>query len=451
MSDIANTVQQTEIAGQTPPQADMLPADHTEAQSEVQARPEAQREPVAKPAQPAQHSQSFEEMLNESFITLHTGDIVRSTVIHVSNNEVTVNLGYKSDGIITRAEMTEDPTADIMQLVKPGDIIDVYVLRVNDSDGNVQVSKKRLDAQTNYKLIEQAFNEKTPIAGKVADIVKGGLIAMINGCRVFVPSSQISNRFVEDLSVFKGKEFNFSILEFDRSKRRIVAGRKELAAIEQQQRREELYSTLEPGQRMEGTVSRIVDFGAFVDLGGVDGLVHISELAWRRVRKVTDVLQVGDRVTVTVLDVNPEKNKISLSLKDVNNNPWNDVAAKYPIGSLVEGKVVRMAAFGAFVMLEDGVDGLVHISQIADRHVAKPEDELSVGQMIQVVVTDIDEENHKISLSKREADAMNGVSESDGEDYDDAPDVDDLAITDEMQTPPAAESGEDIPADESAE
>jgi len=267
-----------------------------------------------------------------------------------------------------------------------------------------------------YKILEQAFTDKTVVTGKVTEVVKGGLIAMIENCRVFVPSSQISNRYVDDLTTFKGKEFNFHILEFDRSKRRIVAGRKELANQEQQERRDELFSTLQVGQRIEGTISRIVDFGAFVDLGGVDGLVHISELAWRRVRKVTDVLQVGDVATVTVIDINPDKNKISLSLKDINANPWNNIVEKYPIGSIIEGKVVRLASFGAFVMLEEGLDGLVHISQIADRHVAKPEDELSVGQIINVKVTDIDEENHKISLSKREADASLGYTESDAED-----------------------------------
>jgi len=235
---------------------------------------------------------------------------------------------------------------------------------------------------------------------------------MIQNCRVFVPSSQISNRYVEDLNTFKGKECEFLILEFDRSKRRIVAGRKELAAAEQQKQGEELFSTLYVGQRVEGTVNRIVDFGAFIDLGGVDGLVHISELAWRRVHDVSDILQVGDKVNVTVIDINPAKNKISLSLKDAEANPWNKVPEKYPVGNIVQGKVVRMAAFGAFVMLEDGVDGLVHISQIADRHVARPEDELSVGQIISVKVTDIDVDSHKISLSKREADAELGIDAS---------------------------------------
>ena len=373
-----------------------------------------------------QSTQTFEEMLNESFVTLHTGDVVKGTVIQVTSGEVTVNLGYKSDGIITKSEFTDDVNADLTTQVNPGDVLEVLVMRVNDGDGNVLVSKRRLEAQTNYKLIEQAFNEKASVTGRIQDLVKGGLIANIFGNRVFVPSSQISNRYVDDLAVFKGKELSFNILEFDRSKRRIVAGRRDLAAQEQKVRREELFASLEVGQKLEGTVSRITDFGAFVDLGGVDGLIHISELAWRRVRKVSDVLSAGESVVVTVIDINPEKNKISLSLKDINNNPWNNVAEKYPIGKLIEGSVVRMAPFGAFVNLEDGVDGLVHVSQIADKHVAKPDDELSVGQVITVKVTDVDEENKKISLSKKLADAeLAGEGEDYGYDDDDYYDYDD--------------------------
>jgi 4-hydroxy-3-methylbut-2-enyl diphosphate reductase len=417
-----------------------VPTETTE--SQPQAGPQTQKT-----------DSSFEEMLDKALVSLHTGDIVKGTVIQVTASEITINLGYKSDGIIAKNEYSTNPNVDLLTEVNLGDVLEVCVTRVNDGDGNVQVSKRKLDAQTNYKLIEKAFQEKTTVVGRVQDLVKGGVIAIVYGNRVFVPNSQISNRFVEDLSVFKGKEMNFHILEFDRPKRRIVAGRKELATLEQKQRREELYATLQIGQRIDGTVSRITDFGAFIDLGGVDGLVHISELAWRRVRKVSDVLTVGQTVTVTVIDVNPEKNKISLTLKDVNNNPWNNIADKYPIGSYIEGKVVRMAGFGAFVNLEDGVDGLVHISQIANRHIAKPEDELEVGQVITVKVTDVDEENKKISLSKKLADARYADDddyddydddEYDDDDYDDDYDDDDL---DDLQAEDGVEEG--LPAEES--
>ena len=348
-------------------------------------------------------NKSFEEMLDSSLVTLRTGQIVKGKVISVSaTGEVAVDLGYKSDGIIARSEFSDDVNVEPADVVKPGDEIEVFVVRVNDGDGNVQLSKKKVDADKNYVVIEEAFNNGTPVRGKVTEQVKGGLIAIVNGARVFVPSSQISNRYVEDLSSFIGKEFDFEVLEFDKSKRRIVVGRKTLAQKEIDAKRAEVFSAIKVGDKINGKVSRIVEFGAFVDLGGVDGLIHISEMSWGRVKKVTDVLSVGDDVTVTVLDVNPEKGKISLSLKDLNADPWKDAATKYAIGNVVTGKVVRMVPFGAFVELEEGVDGLVHISQIAYKHVEKPEDELTVGQEIQAKVTELDLDAKKISLSIKE-------------------------------------------------
>lgn len=348
-------------------------------------------------------NKSFEEMLDDSLVTLRTGQIVKGTVISVSDaGEVSVNLGYKSDGIIARSEFSDDESVNPADVVKPGDEIEVFVIRVNDGDGNVQLSKKKVDADKNYAVIEEAFNNGTTVKGKVTEQVKGGLIAMVNGARVFVPSSQISNRYVEDLSAFIGNEYEFEVLEFDRSKRRIVVGRKALVQKEIDTKRAEVFASLHVGDRIQGKVSRIVDFGAFVDIGGVDGLIHISEMSWGRVKKVTDVLSVGDEVTVTVLDVNPEKGKISLSLKDLNADPWKDAATKYAVGNVVTGKVVRMVPFGAFVELEEGVDGLVHISQIAYKHVEKPEDELTIGQEIQAKVTELDLEAKKISLSIKE-------------------------------------------------
>lgn len=348
-------------------------------------------------------NKSFEEMLDSSLVTLRTGQIVKGKVISVSaTGEVAVDLGYKSDGIIARSEFSDDVNVEPADVVKPGDEIEVFVVRVNDGDGNVQLSKKKVDADKNYVVIEEAFNNGTPVKGKVTEQVKGGLIAIVNGARVFVPSSQISNRYVEDLSSFIGKEFDFEVLEFDKSKRRIVVGRKALAQKEIDAKRAEVFSAIKVGDKINGKVSRIVEFGAFVDLGGVDGLIHISEMSWGRVKKVTDVLSVGDDVTVTVLDVNPEKGKISLSLKDLNADPWKDAATKYAIGNVVTGKVVRMVPFGAFVELEEGVDGLVHISQIAYKHVEKPEDELTIGQEIQAKVTELDLDAKKISLSIKE-------------------------------------------------
>ncbi|MBQ8942214.1 MAG: bifunctional 4-hydroxy-3-methylbut-2-enyl diphosphate reductase/30S ribosomal protein S1 [Firmicutes bacterium] len=349
-------------------------------------------------------NKSFEEMLDESMVTLRTGDIVKGTVIQVSETgDVSVNLGFKSDGIISRSDFSDDPNTNPADVVKAGDVIDVYVVRVNDGEGFVQLSKKKIDAVKGYDEIEEAFNNSTTVKGKVIEQVKGGLIALINGIRVFVPSSQISNRYVEDLKAFIGQEFDFNILEYDNVRRRkIVAGRKALAQKEIDEKRKEVFGKINVGDRIEGTVSRIVEFGAFVDLGGVDGLIHISEMSWGRIKKVTDVLKEGDKVTVTVLDVNAEKGKISLSLKDLNADPWKSADEKYAVGNVVSGKVVRMVPFGAFVELEEGIDGLVHISQIAYEHVEKPEDVLTVGQEISAKVTELDLDNKKISLSIKE-------------------------------------------------
>ncbi|MBR5270513.1 MAG: S1 RNA-binding domain-containing protein, partial [Anaerotignum sp.] len=253
--------------------------------------------------------------------------------------------------------------------------------------------------------IEKAFNEKSVVAGTVTDVVKGGLIAIVNGVRVFIPSSQVSNRFIEDLSVFKGQELEFNIIEMDRVKRRIIGGRKALVEQEIAAKKAALFETIEAGKKIAGTVSRLTDFGAFVDLGGVDGLIHISEMSWGRISNPREVLKEGQAVEVFVLDVDKEKGKISLSLKDASMNPWALAVEKYAVGTVVEGKVVRMVPFGAFVELEPGVDGLVHISQIANKHVVKPEDELKVGEVIKVKVLEVNSEQKKISLSKRQAEA----------------------------------------------
>ena len=348
---------------------------------------------------------TFEQMLEASLVTLHTGDVVKGTVIQVVNEEVSVNLGFKSDGIIARGEFSSDPTVIPSKTVQPGDEIEVFVVRVNDGDGNVMLSRKRIEAQKGIEEIEAAYNDKAVVTGTVTNVVKGGLIAVVNGVNVFIPSSQVSNRFIEDLSVFNGQELEFNIIEVDRVKRRFIGGRKALVEQEIAAKRAALFETIQAGSRVNGTVSRLTDFGAFVDLGGVDGLIHISEMSWGRISNPKEVLKEGQEVEVFVLDVDKEKGKISLSLKDADKNPWKLAAEKYAVGSIVEGKVVRMVPFGAFVELEPGVDGLVHISQIANKHVVKPEDELKVGEIINVKVLEVNPEQKKISLSKRQADA----------------------------------------------
>ncbi len=350
---------------------------------------------------------SFEEMLNESFKTLHSGSVLKGSVIRVTDNEVFVNLGYKADGIIEKSEFSNDENINLKNEVSVGDEIEVYVIKVNDGDGNVVLSKKRLEMNKGLDELEEAFNNKSVLKGKIIDVIKGGLVASINNVRVFVPSSQISNKFVKDLNSFKGQELDFNIIEFNKAKRRIIAGRRDLVQTLEDEAKAKIYDSIKAGDKLEGTVSRIVDFGAFVDLGGVDGLIHISELSWGRVKKVTDVLKEGDKVTVYVLSVDKDKNKISLSLKDVNQNPWILAKDKYKLSDIVEGKVVRIVDFGAFVELEEGVDGLVHISQISQKHIAKPEEVLSIGQVVKAKITEVDTDNKKISLSIKEVDSQN--------------------------------------------
>ncbi|MEY8321350.1 bifunctional 4-hydroxy-3-methylbut-2-enyl diphosphate reductase/30S ribosomal protein S1 [Lachnospiraceae bacterium 46-61] len=346
---------------------------------------------------------TFEQMLNESFTTLHTGDVVKGTVISISNEEVSVNLNYKSDGIIPKGEYSRDANVIPSKVLQPGDEIEVFVVRVNDGDGNVLLSRKRIEDQKGMEEVEAAYQNKTVITGKITDVVRGGLIALVNGIRVFIPSSQVSNKFIEDLNVFKGQELEFNIIELDKVKRRFIGGRKALIEKEILEKKAALFEKLDIGSKVKGTVSRITDFGAFVDLGGVDGLIHISEMSWGRITNPKEILKEGQEVDVIILDVDKEKGKISLSLKDSSNNPWATAVEKYAVGSITEGKVVRMVPFGAFIELEAGVDGLVHISQIANKHVVKPEDELKVGEIIKVKVLEVNAEQKKISLSKRQA------------------------------------------------
>jgi len=375
---------------------------------------------------------SFQEMLDDSFVSLRTGDVVIGTVIGVVNGEVSVNLGYKSDGVIPRTEFSEDQSLEPADLVKVGDEIEVFVVRVNDGDGNVMLSKKKLEANKNYAALEAAFENKTPVQGKVVNVIKGGLTTNILGFDFFVPASHISDRFVKDLEPFRNKTYNFHIIEFDKRKKRRIASRKELARVEFEANRERVFSTLEAGSKISGIVTRISDFGAFVDLGGIDGLIHVSEMTWGRIPKVREILKEGDKVSVTVISVDSEKGKIALSLKDAANNPWTDIEDRYPVGDIVTGKVVRLVPFGAFVELEQGLDGLIHISQIAQDRVENPADVLKIGENVDVKIIGLDVENNRISLSKKAAEFAPEYDDYDDEDYDDA-DYDDQPIDDHLE------------------
>lgn len=341
--------------------------------------------------------------IEDTMVKVHRGDTVKGKVISIRNDEVMVNIGYKSDGIIKKDELSNDPDVKPSEILSEGDEIEVYILKLDDGEGNVILSKKRVDTVKSWDELEEAFNNKSTVNAKVIEVVNGGAIALVKGLRGFIPISQIANRFVSDLQVFIGKIFDVRVIDFDRNKKRIILSRKSVEAEELENKKNKLWKNIEKDQVIQGQVKRITDFGAFVDIGGVDGLVHISDLSWSHVKHPSEVVKEGDIVKVIVLDADKQKNRISLGLKQTSPHPWENIDAKYNAGDVVEGKVIRLVDFGAFVMLEQGVEGLVHISQISDKHIVKPSEELKVGEKVKVKILDINEEEKKISLSIREA------------------------------------------------
>ena len=340
---------------------------------------------------------SFEQLLEESFKTIHTGEVVDGKVIAVKEDEIILNIGYKSDGIITRNDYTSIPNTDLRTLVKEGDVITAKIIRVNDGDGYVALSYKRLAAEAGNKRLEEAFENKEVLKAKVNQVLDGGLTVIVEESKVFIPASLVSDTFEKDLSKYAGQEIEFVITEFNPRKRRIIGDRRQLVAAQKKALRDEVLSKLSEGQVVEGTVKNVTDFGAFIDLGGVDGLLHVSEISWGRIENPKNKFKAGDVVKCFIKEINGDK--IALSLKFDSENPWIDADKKYAVGSVVTGKVARMTDFGAFVELEIGVDALLHVSQISKEHIEKPSDVLSVGQEIEAKVVDINVEDRKISLS----------------------------------------------------
>lgn len=345
---------------------------------------------------------SFAEAFEQSLITLNTGDIVKGTVIGVSNNEVYVDLGFKSDGIIHISELTDDPSVSPEDIVKVGDEIEVFVVRVDDGEGNVLLSKKKLDSIKGWEMIESSFNNKATVKGKVIEIVNGGIIVLVNGIRVFVPASQVSDRYVSDLNGFLKQNVSLRIIDLNKKKKRAVGSVRAVIEEEKEKKAEEFWNNVEVGKRYSGVVKKLTDFGAFVDLGGVDGLIHISELSWSKIKHPSEVLKEGDVAEVYISELDKEKKRISLGFKKAEDNPWVIAKSKFNLGDVVKCKVVRLVPFGAFVELIPGVDGLIHISQIANKRIGKPADVLSIGQEVEAKIIEMDLDNQKISLSIRE-------------------------------------------------
>ena len=340
---------------------------------------------------------SFEQMLDASFKTIRNGEVVEGTVIDVKPDEIILNIGYKADGIISRNEYTNEPNADLTTAVNVGDTMEAKVIKVNDGEGQVLLSYKRLAAEKGSKRLEEAFESGEVLTAKVTQVLAGGLSVVVDETRVFIPASLVSDTYEKDLSKYDGQEIQFVITEFNPRKRRIIGDRKQLLTAKKEEMRKELFEKLNVNDVVEGTVKNVTDFGAFIDLGGADGLLHISEMSWGRVENQKKVVKVGDRVKVFVKEINEDK--IALSMKFDEDNPWNNAAEKYAVGTIVTGKVARMTDFGAFVELAPGVDALLHVSQISKEHVEKPSDALTVGQEIEAKIVDFNEEEKKISLS----------------------------------------------------
>ncbi len=340
---------------------------------------------------------SFEQMLEESLKTIRNGEVVEGTVIDVKPDEIILNIGYKSDGIISRSEYTNEPNVDLTTVVNVGDTLEAKVVKVNDGEGQVLLSYKRLAAEKGSKRLEEAFENKEVLKAKVAQVLAGGVCVIVDETRVFIPASLISDSYEKDLAKFKDQEIEFIITEFDPRKRRIIGNRKTLLVSQRAEAQKELFEKVAVGDVVEGTVKNVTDFGAFIDLGGVDGLLHISEMSWGRIENPKKVFTVGQAVRVFIKSIT--ESKIALSMKFDDENPWKDAEVKYAVGNVVTGKVARMTEFGAFVELAPGVDALLHVSQISKDHVEKPADALSLGQEVEAKIVDFNEADKKISLS----------------------------------------------------
>ena len=343
--------------------------------------------------------ESFEQLLEGSLKTIHNGEVVEGTVIRVKEDEIVLNIGYKADGIITRNEYTNTPNVDLRTLVKEGDTMSAKVLKVNDGEGQVLLTYKKLIAEKGNKRLEEAFNNKEVLTAKVSTVLEGGLSVVIEESRVFIPASLVSDTYEKNLEKYKDQEIEFVITEFNPRRRRIIGDRKQLLLAKKRELAEALFARINVGDVIEGTVKNVTDFGVFIDLGGADGLLHISEMSWGRIENPKKVFKPGDVVKAFIKDIQGEK--IALSLKFPDQNPWKDAAEKYAVGNIVTGKVARMTDFGAFIELVPGVDALLHVSQIAREHVEKPSDVLKTGQEGTAKIGDFNGEDRKISLSMK--------------------------------------------------
>ena len=342
------------------------------------------------------------EMIDGTLTNFDEGDLVKGTVVKLEHDEVLLDIGFKSEGVIPSRELSIRKDADPSDIVALGDEIEALVLQKEDKDGRLILSKKRAEYERAWIQVEEKFKAGEVVTGEVIEVVKGGLILDI-GLRGFLPASLVDLRRVKDLDMYLGTEIEARVIEMDRNRNNVVLSRRVLLEEGRKNERAEILSKLAKGMRLKGTVSSIVDFGAFVDLGGIDGLVHISELSWNHVNHPSEVVKVGDEVEVEVLDVDLQRERISLGLKQTTEDPWLKLIESYPVGTIVDGKVTKVVPFGAFVELGNNVEGLVHISEMAAKHIDTPAQVVKVGQDVKVKVMDINPDRRRISLSMKAA------------------------------------------------
>lgn len=342
------------------------------------------------------------EMIDGTLTNFDEGDLVKGTVVKLEHDEVLLDIGFKSEGVIPSRELSIRKDADPSDIVALGDEIEALVLQKEDKDGRLILSKKRAEYERAWIQVEEKFKAGEVVTGEVIEVVKGGLILDI-GLRGFLPASLVDLRRVKDLDMYLGTEIEARVIEMDRNRNNVVLSRRVLLEDGRKNERAEILSKLAKGMRLKGTVSSIVDFGAFVDLGGIDGLVHISELSWNHVNHPSEVVKVGDEVEVEVLDVDLQRERISLGLKQTTEDPWLKLVESYPVGSIVDGKVTKIVPFGAFIELGNNVEGLVHISEMAAKHIDTPAQVVKVGQEVKVKVMEINPDRRRISLSMKAA------------------------------------------------
>ena len=348
------------------------------------------------------------QMIDGTLTDFDEGDLVDGTVVKIEHDEVLVDIGFKSEGVVPSRELSIRKDADPSDIVNLGDKIEALVLQKEDKDGRLILSKKRAEYERAWISVEEKFKAGETVTGEVIEVVKGGLILDI-GLRGFLPASLVDLRRVKDLDMYLGTEIEARVIEMDRNRNNVVLSRRVLLEEGRKNERAEILSKLSKGMRLKGTVSSIVDFGAFVDLGGIDGLIHISELSWNHVNHPSEVVKVGQEVEVEVLDVDLNRERISLGLKQTTEDPWRALVKKYPVGAIVEGTVTKLVPFGAFVDLGEGIEGLVHISEMANKHVDQPSQVTHVGAKVQVKVMEIDLDRRRISLSMKSAAETLGV------------------------------------------